>query len=58
MGQVHYNRKERLLKAVVSLDDDTVINAYLDDKATTDWQRHERRYFDRRCKEGSFEERL
>lgn len=57
-GLVRYNRKERLMKVVVSLDDDTIVNAYLDDKATRDWQRHGRRYFDRRCRDGSFEERL
>ncbi len=57
-GQIRYNRKDRLMKVVVSLDDDTIVNAYLDDKATRDWQTHGRRYFDRRCKDGSFEERL
>ena len=56
-GQVRYNRKDRLMKVIVSLDDETIVNAYLDDKATRDWHTYGRRYFDRRCKDGSFEER-
>ena len=32
-GEVNYNGKARLMKVVVSLDEDTIVNAYLDDKA-------------------------
>ena len=56
-GKVNFNGKDRLMKVVVSMDDTTIVNAYLDDKATRDWQRNSRRYFDRRCKDGSLEER-
>ena len=56
-GEVNYHGKDRLMKVVVSMDDNTIVNAYLDDKATKDWQRNARQFFERRCKEGSFEER-
>ena len=56
-GEVNYNGKDRLMKVVVSLEEDTIVNAYLDDKATRDRQRNTRRYFDRHCKGGSLEER-
>ena len=45
------------MKVVASLDDGSLVNAYLDDKATMDWINNTRRLFDRRCKEGSFEVR-
>ena len=56
-GKVKYEGKERLMKVVVSLDGERLVNAYLDDKATKDWRNNTRRLFDRRCKEGSFEVR-
>ena len=56
-GAVNYNDRDRLMRVVVSMDDDTIINAYLDDKATRDWHRNVRRFFDRRCKDGRLEER-
>ena len=45
------------MRVVVSLDGNSLVNAYLDDKATRDWINSTRRLFDRRCKEGSFEVR-
>ena len=45
------------MKVVVSLDGKSLVNAYLDDKATKDWINNTQRIFDRRCKEGSFEVR-
>ena len=56
-GKVEYAGKERLMRVVVSLDGERLVNAYLDDKATRDWANDTRRLFDRRCKEGSFEVR-
>lgn len=56
-GKVEYGGKELLMKVVVSLDGGSLVNAYLDDKATRDWMNNTRRLFDRRCKEGSFEVR-
>ena len=56
-GKVEYEGTERLMKVVVSLDGEWLVNAYLDDKATKDWRNNTRRLFDRRCKEGSFEVR-
>ena len=56
-GRVEYGGKERLMRVVVSLDGNSLVNAYLDDKATRDWINNTRRLFDRRCKEGSFEVR-
>ncbi len=56
-GRVEYGGIERLMKVVVSLDGESLVNAYLDDKATKDWINNTRRLFDRRCKEGSFEVR-
>ena len=56
-GEVNYQAKERLMKVVVSMDDHTIVNPYLDDKVTRDWLRDARQFFERRCKEGSFEER-
>ncbi len=56
-GRVNYHDKDRLMKVVVSMDDNTIVNAYLDDKATKDWQKGARRYFRRRCQAGSLEER-
>ena len=56
-GKVRYEENERLMKVVVSLDGENLVNAYLDDKATRDWRNNSRRLFDRRCKEGSFEVR-
>lgn len=45
------------MKVVASLDGGSLVNAYLDDKATIDWTNNTRRLFDRRCKEGTFEVR-
>jgi len=56
-GSVRYEGQQRLMKVVVSLDDERVVNAYLDDRATRDWRNNTRRLFDRRCKEGSLEVR-
>lgn len=56
-GRVEYGGKERLMKVVASLDGGSLVNAYLDDKATIDWTNNTRRLFDRRCKEGTFEVR-
>ena len=56
-GKVEYEGKERLMRVVVSLDDERLVNAYLDDSAMRDWINNTRRLFDRRCKEGSFEVR-
>lgn len=46
------------MKVIVSMDDDTIANSYLDRKATRDWQRNLRGYFRRNCKDGSFEEQI
>ncbi len=56
-GKVEYEGQDRLMKVVVSPDDNRLVNAYLDDKATRDWRNNTRRLFDRRCKAGSFEAR-
>ena len=56
-GEVSYKERPRLMKVIVSMDDTTIANAYLDRKATRDWQRDNRGYFQRHCKDGSFEER-
>lgn len=56
-GVVNYRGEDRLMRVVVSMDDRTIVNGYLDDKATRDWRRNTRRLFDRRCKDGAFEER-
>ena len=56
-GKVNYNGKDRLMKVIVSMDDNTIVNAYLDDKATKDWQENTRRYFNRRCRDGRAVER-
>ena len=56
-GKINYQGKDRLMKVIVSMDDGAIVNAYLDDKATKDWQRNTRNLFNRRCKDGTFEER-
>ena len=56
-GVVNYRGEDRLMRVVVSMDDGTIVNGYLDDKATRDWRRNTRRLFGRRCKDGAFEER-
>ena len=56
-GEVSYKGRPRLMKVIVSMDDDTIANAYLDRKATRAWQRNSRGYFQQHCRDGSFEER-
>ena len=56
-GEVSYRGKSRLMKIVISMDDTTIVNAYLDRKATKAWQNNNRGYFQRRCEHGTLEER-
>ena len=48
-GHVTVEDKERLMRVVTNIDTGSIVSAYLDKKATRDWQAGRLDYFRRRC---------
>ena len=48
-GRVIYEDKEHLMRVVTNVDTGSIVSAYLDKKATRDWQAGRLDYFQRRC---------
>ena len=48
-GLVNYEGKEYLMRVVTNVDTGSIASAYLDRKATRDWQAGKLDYFRRRC---------
>ena len=48
-GLVNYEGKEHLMRVVTNIDTGAIVSAYLDKKATRDWQSGKLDYFQRRC---------
>ena len=48
-GRVSYERKEYLLRVVTNVDTGSIVSAYLDRKATRDWEAGNMDYFRRKC---------
>ena len=51
-GLVSYERKEYMLRVVTNLDTGSIVSAYLDRKATRDWEADKMDYFQRKCSRG------
>ena len=48
-GRVNYENREYLMRVVTNIDTGAIVSAYLDKKATRDWQAGKLDYFQRRC---------
>ncbi len=48
-GLVNYEDKEHMMRVITNMNTDSIVSAYLDKKATRDWQVGRSDYFQRRC---------
>lgn len=48
-GAVNFEGKDHLMRVVTNIDTGSIVSAYLDRKATRDWQAGRFDYFRRRC---------
>ncbi len=56
-SKANFDGKDRLMQVVTNKNDSEIFDVYPDRDATKDWQRGIRNHFNKRCKDGIFEER-